>query len=168
MKVHAIFKVASLFLLLLSVGLPAHADSPPADNMALQGLTDVKVIYDVTTGNAKKLLSRLELVEETRDSIIKQGGKPHFILSVRGPASLLVQKDESRIKLEDVEVVAKIKEKIKAMSKEPEYQLNQCAVANRYLKIKNEDTIPEIKVVGNSWISLAAYQNKGYAYIPID
>lgn len=168
MKANAIFKLASVFLLLLGVGLSARAESPPMDNMALQGLADVKVIYDVTTGNAQKLLSRLDLVEETRDSITKQGGKPHFILSVRGPASLLVQKDESRIKPEDLEVVAKIKEKIKAMSKQPEYQLNQCAVANRYLKIKNEDTIPEVKVIGNSWISLAAYQNKGYAYIPID
>lgn len=168
MKANAFFKIAPVFLLLFGVGLPACADSSPMDNAALQGLTDVKVIYDVTTGNAKKLLSRLELIEETRESIIRQGGKPHFILSVRGPASLLVQKDTSRIKPEDMEAAAKISEKIKAMSKEPEYQLNQCAVANRYLKIKNEDTLPEVKVVGNGWISLAAYQNKGYAYIPID
>lgn len=168
MKANAFFKLVSVFLLLIGVGLPARAEAPPTDKAALQGLADVKVIYDVTTGIAKKLLSRLELVEETRDSIVKQGGKPHFILSIRGPASLLVQKDESKIKPEDLPVVAKIKEKIKAMSKEPEYQMNQCAVANRYLKINNEDTIPEVKVVGNSWISLAAYQNKGYAYIPID
>ncbi|MBI3523894.1 MAG: hypothetical protein HY066_05095 [Betaproteobacteria bacterium] len=168
MKANAIFRFASVFLLLSGASWCVSAESPPADGAALKGLADVKVIYDVTTGDAKKLLSRLGLVEETRESIIKQGGKPHFILSIRGPASLLVQKDESRIKLEDLEVAAKIKEKIKAMSKEPEYQLNQCAVANRYLKIKNEDTIPEVKVIGNSWISLAAYQNKGYAYIPID
>lgn len=168
MKANAIIKVASVFLLLLSVGMSAHAESSPMDSVALQGLADVKIIFDITTGNAKKLLSRLELIEETRESIVKQGGKPHFILSVRGPASLLIQKDASKIKPEDLEGAAKVKAEIKAMSKEPEYQLNQCAVANRYLKINNEDTIPEVKVVGNGWISLAAYQNKGYAYIPID
>ncbi len=168
MKASAIFKVMSISLLLLGINVSAYADSSPTDNAALQGVPDVKIIFDVTTGDAKKLLSRLGLVEETRESITKQGAKAHIILSVRGPASLLVQKDESRIKLEDLAVAAKIKEKIRAMSKEPEYQLNQCAVANRYLKINNDDTMPEIKVIGNSWISLAAYQNKGYAYIPID
>lgn len=168
MKATAIFKVVSISLLFLGASMPALADSAPMDKEALQGVAEVKVIYDVTTGNAKKLLSRLELIEETGKSIVQQGGKPHFILSVRGAASLLVQKDQSRIKPEDLDVAAKIRDKIAAVSKEPGYELTQCAVANRFLKIKNEDTIPEVKVVGNGWISLAAYQNKGFAYIPID
>lgn len=168
MKAKAVLQAVLGLLLLIGANVPVFADSAPTDKVALHGMTEVKVIFDVTTGDAKKLLSRLGLIEETRDSIVKQGGKPNIIVAVRGPASLLIQKDESRVKLEDVPVAAKIKEKIRAMSKEPEYQLNQCAVANRYLKINNEDTIPEVKVIGNSWISLAAYQNRGYAYIPID
>ena len=168
MKANTFSLVTTVFLCLLSIGLPAYAAQPPGDKEALQGLTQVKVIFDITTGDAKKLLSRLGLIEETRDSMVKQGVKPHFILTFRGPASLLVQKDESRIKLEDLEVAAKIQQKLKEMSKDKSFQLNQCAVANRYLKIKNEDTIPELTVIGNSFISLAAYQNKGYAYIPID
>ena len=168
MKANTFSILASVFLWVLSAGLSVHAASPPEDKEALNGLTDVKVIFDITTGDAKKLLSRLGLIEETRDGMVKQGVKPHFILAFRGPASLLVQKDESRIKLEDLEVAAKIQQKIKAMSKDKSYRMAQCAVANRYLKIKNEDTIPEIEVIGNSFISIAAYQNKGYAYIPID
>ena len=168
MKANTFSIIASVFLWVLSAGLPVHATPPPEDKEALNQLTDVKVIFDITTGDAKKLLSRLGLIEETRDGMIKQGVKPHFILAFRGPASLLVQKDESRIKLEDLEVAAKIQQKLKAMSKDKSFQLEQCAVANRYLKIKNEDTIPELEVIGNSFISIAAYQNKGYAYIPID
>lgn len=167
MKAKTFSLMASFFLCLLSIGFSAHAAGPD-DKAALNGLSNVKVIFDITTGDAKKLLSRLGLIEETRDSIVKQGASPHFILAFRGPASLLVQKDESRIKLEDLEVAAKIKQKLKDMSKDKSYELEQCAVANRYLKIKNEDTIPEIQVIGNSFISLAAFQNKGYAYIPID
>jgi intracellular sulfur oxidation DsrE/DsrF family protein len=168
MKANTFSIMASVFLWVLSAGLSVHAAPPPEDKEALNGLTDVKVIFDITTGDAKKFLSRLGLIEETRDGMVKQGVKPHFILAFRGPASLLVQKDESRIKLEDLEVAAKIQQKIKAMSKDKSYRMAQCAVANRYLKIKNEDTIPEIEVIGNSFISIAAYQNKGYAYIPID
>ena len=167
MKTNKSFIVATALLLFIGVSGLARAE-PATDKDSLSGLKEVKVIFDITTGNAKKLLGRLGLIEETRESMIKQGVIPHFVLAVRGPASLLVQKDESRIKLEDAPVAKQIQEKFRAMSKEKEYQLNQCAVANRFLKIKDEDTIPEIHVIGNSWISLSAYQNKGYAYIPID
>jgi len=167
MKKNRSFIVAAAMLLFF--GLSGLASAQHAtDKEALSDLKEVKVIFDITTGNAQKLLGRLGLIEETRDSMIKQGVIPHFVLTVRGPASLLTQKDESRLKLEDVPVANKVQEKLRAMSKEKEYQLNQCAVANRYLKIKDEDTIPEVHVIGNSWISLSAYQNKGYAYIPID
>ncbi len=168
MKANTFSIIASVFLWILSAGLSVHAEQPPEDKEALNGLTEIKVTFDITTGNANKLLSLLGVIEETRDGIVKQGIKPRFILAFRGPASLLVQKDESRIKLEDLEVVAKIQQKIKVMSKDPSYGLQQCAIANRFLKIKNQDTIPEIEVIGNSFISIAAYQNKGYAYIRID
>ncbi|BBP04227.1 hypothetical protein TPL01_20810 [Sulfuriferula plumbiphila] len=168
MKTKPFFMVLSLFLWVLSASFSVYAAQPPDDKEALMGLTDVKVIFDITTGDAKKLLSRLGLIEETRDGMVKQRVKPHFILAFRGPASLLVQKDQSRVKLEDIEVMEKIQQKLKEMSKDKSYNLEQCAVANRYLKIKNEDTIPELKVIGNSFISMAGYENRGYAYIPID
>jgi len=167
MKMHAFYRSVCALLCLLGMGLTAHAAGPD-DKVSLSGLKEVKVIFDITTGDAKKLLSRLGLIEETRDDLVKQGVKPHFILAFRGLASLLVQDDESRIKLEDLDVAAKIKQKLREMSKSDSYELNQCAVANRYLKIKNEDTMPEVHVIGNSWVSLAAYQTKGYAYIPVD
>lgn len=167
------FNLASaIFFLMVSGAVfaaePLATAPTPSDKEALSGLSEVKVIFDITTGDAKKLLSRLGLIEETRDSIRKQGATPRIILAFRGPASLFIQKNENRVKLEDVEIMGKIQEKIKAMSKDKSYRVAQCAVANRYLKIKNEDTIPEVEVVGNSFISMAAYQNKGYAYIPID
>ena len=163
---------AAIFFLVVS-GAAFAADPPtstlgPSDKEALSGLSEVKVIFDITTGDAKKLLSRLGLIEETRDEIRQQGATPRIILAFRGPASLFIQKNQERVKIEDLDTMAKIQEKVKAMSKDKSYRLAQCAVANRYLKVKNEDTIPEVEVVGNSFISMAAYQNKGYAYLPID
>ena len=163
---------AAIFFLM--VGGTAFAAEPtasslaPSDKEALSGLSEVKVIFDITTGDAKKLLSRLGLIEETRDAIRQQGATPRIILAFRGPASLYIQTNESRVKIEDLDTMKKIQDKLKAMSKDKSYRLAQCAVANRYLKVNNDDTIPEVEVVGNSFISMAAYQNKGYAYLPID
>ena len=43
--------------------------------------------------------------------------------------------------------------------------LEQCSVAIRQQETRAQDVLPEIKVIGNSWISLMAYQSQGYAYI---
>src|SRR3569833_3440981 len=80
----------------LAVNFPVYAEDPPEDTEALNGLHEVKVIFDITTGDAKKLLSRLGLIEETRDGMLKQGITPHNVLAFRGPASLFIQKDQGR------------------------------------------------------------------------
>ena len=43
--------------------------------------------------------------------------------------------------------------------------IEQCAVAVRLSGTKPENVVPDVKVVGNGWISLMAYQAKGYGYI---
>jgi intracellular sulfur oxidation DsrE/DsrF family protein len=43
--------------------------------------------------------------------------------------------------------------------------MEQCGIAAKNQGAKPEGLLPGIKVVGNGWISLAAYQAKGFAYI---
>jgi intracellular sulfur oxidation DsrE/DsrF family protein len=35
----------------------------------------------------------------------------------------------------------------------------------RLAEVSSEHLLPELTVLGNSWISLMAYQTRGYAYI---
>ena len=136
------------------------------DQDALQGAKQVKVAFDITAGDAKALLGRLNIIDETRQSLIQQGVAPHFILSFRGPATKLVQTDMSKIKPEDRETAAKIAAKLKDMRAAKGVEsLEQCAVVVREQGTRPEDVVPSVKVVGNAWISLMAYQNRGYAYI---
>jgi intracellular sulfur oxidation DsrE/DsrF family protein len=136
------------------------------DSEALAGIKEGKIAFDMKEGDAKKLLGQLGIIEETRQSLIRQGVKPHIILTFRGPASKLVQTDQDKIKPEDREVAAKIAAKLKAMSKEPGVEgFEQCSLASRQQETKTELVLPEIKVVGNGFISLMAYQIKGYTYI---
>ena len=136
------------------------------DSAALAGLKEGKIAFDIHEGNPKLLLARLNVIDETRQSLIQQGVKPHFILAFRGPATKLVQTDQEKIKPEDREMAAKVAARINEMSKAPGVEgFEQCAVASRTQETRTELVLPEIRVVGNGFISLMAYQAKGYAYI---
>jgi intracellular sulfur oxidation DsrE/DsrF family protein len=154
-----------LFVAMLVTGTAAVAAGYD-DQQALAGLKEVKVAFDLTAGDPKALLGRLNIIDETRQSLIQQGVTPHFVLTFRGPATRLIQTDQSKIKPEDREGAAKIAAKLAEMRRAKGVEnLEQCAVAVREQGTRPEDVVPSVKVVGNAWISLMAYQAKGYAYI---
>lgn len=151
---------ASLFA--FHLGVAGAAD----DKAALAGLKEAKIAFDIHEGDPKALLNRLNVIEETRQSLISQGVKPHFILAFRGPATRLLQTDAEKMKPEHRDQAAKVAEKVKQMSAaEGIERFEQCAIAARGQGTKVENVLPEIKVVGNGFISLMAYQARGYAYI---
>jgi hypothetical protein len=164
-KAQCAIAAAGLAAAVLFGSIPAFAAGYD-DHEALQGAKDVKVAFDVTAGDAKALLGRLNIIDETRQSLLQQGVTPHFILAFRGGATRLVQSDMSKIKPEDRETAVKIAAKLKEMRGAKGIDnLEQCAVAVREQGTKPEDVVPSVTVIGNAWISLMAYQNRGYAYI---
>lgn len=158
---------AALLTLIVTLLLAPYTRAEVADDRdALSGLKEVKAVFDVHEGDGKALLSRLDTIEETRQSLVKQGITPHIVVAFRGPATLLVQTDTQKIKPEDRAMAAKIHARLAEMSKAQGIDsLEQCSVAIRGQGTKPENVAPGIKVVGNSWISLMAYQAKGYSYI---
>jgi len=149
----------------LCLAAPVRSEAPN-DQQALAGLSEVKVAFDFTTGDPKQLLTQLTVIDETRQSVMSQGAKPDFILAFRGPATKLVQTDLSQVKAEDRELMSKIAEKVRQLRRSSGVtSMEQCGVAVRLAGTKPENVLPEIKVVGNGWISLMAYQAKGYGYI---
>ena len=151
--------------LLAVAATPAYAEGPK-DQAALSGLNEVKVAFDLQNGDGKVLLKQLEVIDETRQSLIEQGVKPQFVLTFRGPATALVQTDQSEITPENRDYARKIAAKIHALrAADGINSIEQCAVAVRLSGTKPENIIPDVKVVGNGWISLMAYQAKGYGYI---
>jgi intracellular sulfur oxidation DsrE/DsrF family protein len=159
------FVAAAVVAVFAAATVPAYPESPN-DQAALSGLSEVKVVFDLTNGDGKALLTQLNVIEETRQSLMKQGVKPHFVLAFRGPATKLVQTDQSQIKAEDREHATKIAGKISALrSADGITSVEQCAVAVRLAGTNPENVVEGVKVVGNSWISLMSYQAKGYGYI---
>jgi intracellular sulfur oxidation DsrE/DsrF family protein len=155
---------AAIAVLALAIA-PAHSEAAN-DQATLSGLSEVKVAFDLTNGSGKALLKQLDVIDETRQSLIKQHVKPYFVITFRGPATKLVQTDRNQIKAEDREYADKIASKISALrSADGVASIEQCGVAVRLSGTKPADVVPGVKVVGNGWISLMAYQAKGYGYI---
>lgn len=185
--------IAAVFLMLSHLALaqaatdiaPANPTTPPpplgvspgavtviapttADKEALHGLKEVKMVFDIGVGDAKQLLGRLELIEQTRAGLLRQGVTPRFLIAFRGPASRLTQKDASLVKAADQGLIERIHDKLIEMSKETNLELNQCALGNTLQRVKNEDTYPELKLVSNSIVTISAYQNRGYGYLSFE
>ena len=136
------------------------------DRDVLAGVKELKAVFDIREGDGKVLLNRLMVIEETRESLIAQGVRPRFVLTFRGPATKLIQTDAAKIRPEDREIAAVIATKLDEMRDATGVEgIELCEVAIRGQGTKAKDVIPAVKIVGNTFTSLMAYQARGYAYI---
>lgn len=134
---------------------------------ALKGLNTVKVVVDVNVGGPKLLLRRIELIDETYTQLLDAGVKPVFVVAFRGPATRYVTWGKRHVAPEHETVKKKIQGWI-GQFHENGFTLEQCAIAARGQKVPAGDILPEITVVKNGYISIVAYQNKGFALLPMD
>ena len=63
-------------------------------------------------------------------------------------------------------MIAKIAETISAMAQDG-IKFEICLIAVDLLGVDRASILPEIKHVGNGWISLVGYQHKGYGLVPV-
>jgi intracellular sulfur oxidation DsrE/DsrF family protein len=150
---------------LLASGAFAQGNAP-GNKEALAGVKQMKIAFDITTGNPKSLLGRLEVIDTTRKQLMAEGVEPHFVLALRGDASPFAQSDLSGLEPEDRPLGEKIKAKLRELKGAKGVDsVVQCAVSLPPRKLTPEGVMSEVKVVGNGWITLASYQQKGYSYI---
>lgn len=158
--------ISQIVAMLLLVPMTAFA-GPFNDATALKGLTTVKVVCDVNVGEPKLLLRRLELIDETYTQLLDAGIKPIFVVAFRGPATRYVTHGDGFAAPEHLPVKKEIQGWVDQFHQNG-FTLEQCAIAARAQKVPAKDVLPQITVVQNGYISLVAYQNKGYALLPMD
>jgi len=137
------------------------------NDAALTGLTETKVIFDINQGDINKLLLRLHLIDKTYQQLISFEKAPKFVLAFRGKASRYVTVGEDYLRPEELPQKKQVEEWIDKFKKK-NMVLEQCGIAAEMLKIDTTDFLPQIEVVANGYISLIGYQNKGYAFVPMD
>ncbi|MGB5985311.1 MAG: hypothetical protein WBG37_08395 [Desulfobacterales bacterium] len=137
------------------------------DADALKGLKTVKVVCDVNVGDPKLLLRRLELIDDTYTQLMDAGIQTTFIVAFRGPASKYVTRGIGYVSPEHQAIKKEIQGWI-GQFHDSGFKLEQCAIVARGQKVSYDDVLPQITVVQNSYISIIAYQNKGYALLSMD
>ena len=151
----------SLLLILALAGCaamePGHAPAPSKE---------ARMAFDITSGNPQVVNLTLAVIDLTRKQLIEQGITPRIVVAFRGDASFFTQDTLAVVKedqrAEALLVKAKIRELRKASGVEG---FEQCNVPLASRKLNPKDLMAEVKLVPNGWISLANYQQQGYAYI---
>lgn len=138
-----------------------------AQSQSLTGLTAVKIYFDVNVGIQKNLLLRLSLVEKTLLQLKEAGVKPEVVIAFRGKASKFVTNGKWYVEKEEQEAKDKVHKWLETFAKQG-IHMEQCLIAADLHGIAPEDVRTELVVTQNGYISMIAYQNRGFAIIPMD
>ena len=133
------------------------------DARALSGLTSVRAIFDVRTGEEKTLQFIFTTIRDTLDATMQQDVKPHYVVSMRGPTVKLL----IRSRHGDAELQEKTNKLIGELNQRG-VRLEACSYALNLFGLEAEDLVDGIHAVGNSLNSIIAYQIKGYALVPMN
>ena len=138
-----------------------------AEYAAMKGLKSVKAIFDVRAASPKSAALQLKLIHDTfKDkSLTAIAKEPAFVVAFMGPSVKLISKNREGFSAEDQKSLDEIAGTVSAMAKSG-IRLEICLFAAKLFGIEPGSVLPEIKQVGNGWISLIGYQAKGYSLVP--
>jgi intracellular sulfur oxidation DsrE/DsrF family protein len=134
----------------------------------LKGLKSIKAVFNFELGNRQSALIHLKLIHQTYkdENIRKVTKKPDFVVIFLGPAVKLVSKNRGGFTAEDQKILDQFASTVSAMAKDG-IKLEICLFAVKAFGVESSTILPEIKQVGNGWISLIGYEAKGYSLVPI-
>jgi len=136
------------------------------DSLALDSVNNPKTLFDINLTTAKKLALYLKVIRMTYDDISRQGHKPDMVLAFRGGSVRLINSETWSFSEEDQLSLKKSAAVISDLV-QLGITVEACSIATDLFKVDNSTLLPGIKVVGNTFVSLTGYQNKGYALVPI-
>lgn len=162
----AIYKLILINFFGLMMFNIAYAEKP-SDEDALKDVEVGKVVWDVLVSRPDRLLFYLKLIDETYGDLVRQDIEPDMVFIFHGRALNLVKKEPVNFLSRDKQAHQDALALINDLRSRPGVRMEACSISARMQDIEYEGIIPEIKVVGNTYVSLIAYQSKGYSVIPV-
>lgn len=142
------------------------ANSTAAEYDSLKGVESVRAVFDMRVANPKVAAVHLDLIHKTfkDQNLTINSKKPDFVIIFMGPAVKWVSKARAGFTPEEQKQLDVIAGIISNMAKDG-IKLEICVAAIHLTGGDTASILPEIKQVGNGWISAIGYQHKGYALI---
>ncbi len=158
--------VCIFFMICLFVAIAGNAFSQ--EYSAMKGLKSVKAVFDFELGNPQSALVHLQVIDQTFNdkNMEKSGKKPNIVVIFIGPSVKLVSKNKSGFNADEQKVIDEIAKTLSKMAKEG-IKFEICLIAAKLMGVDPSTILPEVKQVGNGWISLIAYESRGYALVPV-
>lgn len=138
------------------------------DYPALKGVNPVKAVFAFEIGNPQSALVHLQVIQQTfRDKNIRAGKKkPEIVVVFYGPSVKLASVKRDAFAAADQKIVEEYAGTVAAMAKEG-VKFEICLIAMRFAGVEPSTLLPEIKPVGNGWISVIGYQARNYSLVPV-
>jgi intracellular sulfur oxidation DsrE/DsrF family protein len=163
----ALLTTIAMVFLAGSLAVPSSSQTVYENNPGLKGLDKIQVYFDVNVKDDNLLAYRMELVDQTIRQMAQSGVEVAAVIGFRGGASRFITADDHYVLAEEMANKKKIQDWVVYFSDRGTV-IEQCAIAAEIHQIELQDFLPEVKVVGNGYISMAGYQTRGYALIPMD
>ncbi|MCL5052069.1 DsrE family protein [Igneacidithiobacillus siniensis] len=157
--------VVSTLVLLLSLSSYAAATTL-SDAQALSGLHSAKAVFLVNINNPMAVDHLVRVIGLTRKQFLQQHVTPHFIVVFIGPDVAFLTKDRRGISYMDERPIADLQKEIGNLSKLG-IEFQACGVAMHGMDVQPNSLIPDVHPVESGFISVIAYQEKGYALVPV-
>ncbi len=169
MELFTYHKYNLLFIVLFLIILPTTvlAEDRIDDRDALEGVEETKALFDFRINKSVKLTFFLEVIDKTFDGLVQQGQNPEFVVAFRGATVRLITSENWSFSEEDQKELEKSATLIKDLHSRG-VKFEACSIAAGLFKVDRNSYLPEIKPVGNTFVSLIGYQAKGYGIVPVN
>jgi intracellular sulfur oxidation DsrE/DsrF family protein len=160
-------KMMPLLTLFMAISLVC-AVSPVSgeEYTAMKGIKSVKAVFDERESNPKITAFHLEGIHQTYKELAAMKKNPVFAIVFIGPSVKLISKNREGFSPEDQKSLDEIAKTISAMSKDG-INLEACLVAVKFFNLDPASVLPQVKNVGNGWVSVIGYQAQGYSLVPV-
>jgi intracellular sulfur oxidation DsrE/DsrF family protein len=160
-------KMIALLNLFIAISLLCAVCTVSAEEYeAMKGIKSAKAVFDERESNPKSAALHLTVIHQTYKELVAMKKNPVFVLLFIGPSVKLISKNRAGFSPEDQKSLDEIANTISAMSKDG-INLEFCHLAAKVFNVEPASVLPEIKGVGNGWISILGYQAQGYSLVPV-
>lgn len=136
------------------------------DRAALAGLHQAKAVFLVNMRQPMAVAHLMTVIGKTVRGLQAQHVRPHLIVVFIGPDVAFLTRDRRGIPYMDERAVAGIQRQIRRLVAHG-VQFQACGIALHGMDVHPTMLMSQVTAVGNGFISVIGYQEKGYALVPV-